>query len=185
MAEKHTTLEELARAEATALKQREQAKLDYIAGQERLCAEMPELFFALAKQIREGTRRFNGAAGIQRPVQYQESPAVTIRLLEPGAELHVSIARTPNECTLALRTMTRTGGSDSFLIEGFGTLGVPPTHERFSLRVDGIVRGREIAYRTTIDGQKVDSEIDELGDRLVMMIVTGQLARLWNTPPWA
>ena len=43
----------------------------------------------------------------------------------------------------------------------------------------------EIEYRATCNRQVIDTPIDEMGDRIVMVVVTGQLSRLWLKPPWA
>src|SRR5437762_3369618 len=73
--QKPMTLEDLARMEADALKKREQSKLDRVEGEKKIVVAMPERFFSLAKQLREGVRRFNTAAPIERPLQYNESAA--------------------------------------------------------------------------------------------------------------
>ncbi len=184
MAEKVTTLEELARAEAAAIKKREQAKVDYIDGQKRLVTELPEKFLALAAQAREGVKRFNNAAEIEHPVSYMESPSVTTRETTRG-DLWFEIKRKPNEVLVALRAMTRAGKPDAFIIEGNGTVGLAPMNDRFMLRIDAVIAGKETRYKIVCAKHRVDVPIEELGDRLVMVIVTSQLTRMWNTPPWA
>jgi hypothetical protein len=185
MADKVTTLEDLARMEAAAIKKRNQAKVDFLEGQKRLVTELPERFFAIAGQARDGVKRFNTAAAIEHPVQYMESPAITVREMSMHGDYFFEVKRKPNELMLALRPMTRAGKPDAFLIEGNGTVGLAPMNDRFQIRIDAIVAGKEIRYKTTVAGNKVDTPIDEFGDRLVMVIVTGQLTRFWNTPPWA
>lgn len=184
MPEKQPTLEELAQIEAAAHQRREQMRKDYEDGQVRLAKELPERFFVLAKQVREGVRRFNTAAPIQRPLVYEESAAVTVRDPNLNGDFNLTVKRAPNTITVALRQMARTGRGDYFLIEGQGVLGIPPFVDRFRLRCDAVVRGGETVYRVLVDGKPLDSPIDELGDRLVMVVVTGQLARLWNVAPW-
>jgi hypothetical protein len=186
MADKPQTLEDLARIEAAALKKRDQARLDYIEGQKRLITELPQRFFLLAQQVREGVKRFNNAAPIERPVSYIESPAVTTKdASNMAGDFWFEVKRKPNELLVALRSMTRAGKPDSYIIEGQGTVGLAPMNDRFALRVDALIVGKEIKYKTVCARYKLDSDIDELGDRLVMVIVTSQITRLWNNAPWA
>jgi len=186
MPDKLTTLEDLARAEAAALKKREQAKVDYLEGQKRLVAELPQRFFAIAAAVRDGVKRFNNAAEIERPVSYMESPAVTTRdSTNLAGDLYFEVKRKPNEILVALRPMTRAGKPDAYLIEGQGTVGLPPMNDRFALRIDAVIAGKETRYKITCAKQNVDTPIEELPDRIVMVIVTGQLTRFWTVPPWA
>ncbi|MSP61632.1 MAG: hypothetical protein EXR72_15120 [Myxococcales bacterium] len=183
MPEKQPTLEDLAKLEADSLKKREQARKDYMEGQTKLSAEVPERFFVLAKQIREGVRRFNGAAPIQRPVQYTESPAVTTRDSNLNGDFSLEVKRNPNQVVVSLRSM---GGSkaESFIIEAYGSVGVAPMVDRFRLRVDGIWKESGVLWRMACDKKALDITVDELGERIVMVIVTGQITRLWNVAPW-
>ncbi len=184
MADKVQTLEDLARIEAAAIKKRNQAKVDFLEGQKRLVTELPERFFAIAAQAREGVKRFNNAAEIEHPVHYMESPAITVREMNMTGDYFFEVKRKPNEVLLALRPMARAGKPDAYLIEGNGTIGLAPMNDRFQIRIDAIVAGKEIRYKVTVDGHKVDTPIDDFGDRLVMVIVTAQLTRFWNTAPW-
>jgi hypothetical protein len=185
MADKVQTLEELARIEANAVKKREQAKLDYIEGQKRLVTELPERFLKLAAAAREGVKRFNTAAEIERPVLYSETPAVTTRDTTGRSFLSFEVRRKPNEIVMSLREMTRAGAPDAFVIEGSGSVGVPPMNDKFGIRIDALIAGKETRWKIVCAHHKVDVPIDELGDRLVMVVVTSLLTRLWNTPPWA
>lgn len=183
MAEKQPTLEELAHMEADALKKRERARQDYADGQKKLAQDIPERFLALAKQAREGVHRFNSAAPIQRPVQYSESAAVTTRDPNLNGDFYFEIKRAPNQLGVSLRAM---GGSrsETFIIEGTGAVGVAPSVDRFKLRIDALYKNGELLWRMSCDKKALDITIDELGDRLVMVIVTGQITRLWNVAPW-
>lgn len=181
---KPMTLEDLARMEADALKRREQSKLDRVEGDKKIVTAMPERFFALAKQMREGVRRFNTAAQIERPLSYNESAAVTTREPNLNADFWCEVKRPPNEMTIALRNMARAGKPDGYIIEGQGTLGLAPMNDRFQIRIDGLYRQGQMIYRATCDHKALDVDIEELGDRFVMVIVTAQLTRLWNVAPW-
>ena len=190
MAVKPLTLEDLARAEAAALKQREQARIAYAEAQRRLVKEMPERFFALAKGIREGVQRFNEVAykesGPQgRMIKYEETVAVTTRDKNLGSDFVVEARRDPNRLTLALRSMWRPNRPDAFVIEGQGVLGIAPQQDAFAIRIDGIGKpDGDILYRATCNFHPIDTPLDELPERMVMVIVTGELSRLWNRPPW-
>jgi hypothetical protein len=164
--QKPQTLEDLARIEAEALKRREQAKIDRIEGDKKIVEIMPERFLTLARQIRDGVRRFNTAAAIERPLSYEESAAVTTRETNHNSDFWCTVRRAPNEATMALRNMSRAGKPDSYMIEGNGTIGLPPMNDRFLMRVDGAWKGGEMLYRITCDHKKLDTDIEELGDRL-------------------
>jgi hypothetical protein len=183
MAEKQPTLEELARTEAEALKRREQARQDYADGQKKIALEVPERFLTLAKQVREGVHRFNTAAPIERPVTYSESAAVTTRDPNTRGDFSFEVKRAPNQVVVALRQMTGTR-SEAFVIDGIGNVGMPPMVDRFRLRVDALYKEGGFKWRMSCEGRPLDITVDELGDRLVMVIVTAQIARLWNVAPW-
>ena len=190
MSDKPLTLEDLARAEASALKQREKARLAYAEAQVQLVKEMPDRYFAMARAIRDGVRRFNETAykesgPHQRLIQYEESVAVTTREPGLGGELHVEVRRAPNRVSLILRSMWRPNRPDSFIIEGSGVVGLAPSQEKIDLRVDGVCsKDGAISFRTTCNKHSVDTPIDEIPERIVMVVVTGELSRLWIRPPW-
>lgn len=189
MAEK-LTLEDLARAEAAALRERDRARLTYEEAQQKLTRELPERFFDLARGVREGVGRFNEAVRQENPprphaIHYEESVGVTTRSSNLSTDFNFSARRAPNWMQLFLRSMWRPGRSDALIIEGQGSVGVKPEEKRFNLRVDGIVNAQgEVHYRALCDGKSIDTPLEELADRIVMVVVTGQLSRLWIKPPW-
>lgn len=185
MADKPVSLEDLARAEAQALEAREVQKKAYLEGQKRLLQEVPQLFFRMALQLREGADRFNGAAKLQTLVKYQESAAVTTRETNPNADYVVELERQQNVLTMLIRNMGRVGRPDSLVIDAFGAVGIEPKRDRFNLRIEGQVKGGELNWRITCDYQPVDTPIDELPDRMVALIATGEMTRLWKIPPFA
>jgi hypothetical protein len=172
------TIEDLARAEALMLKQREQGHIDYMEGQKQLTTAVPERFFVLVKQLRDAVKRFNTAAPVERLVQYWESPAVTTHDPSFGnSDYTVEVKRKPNHASLSLRNMARGARPDAFLIEGEGEVGLTPM-------VDATWRDGAPNWRITSDFKKVDCPIDELADRLIIAIVTGEHTRLWGSAPW-
>ena len=190
MAEK-VTLEDLARAEAVSMKQREKARIAFAEAERKLAIEVPELFFSIAKGVREGVRRFNeitykesGPTG--KLIKYEESTAVTTRDPNIGTDFSFSLRRAPNDIHLVLRSMWRPNKPDAMLIEGAGNVGVKPVnHQRFLLRIDGLGKADgSIVYRSTCNFQVIDTPIDEIPERMVMVVVTGQVTRLWNKAPW-
>ena len=189
MAEK-LTLEDLARAEAAALRERDRAKLTYEDAQRQLALEMPQHFFALASGVRDGVNRFNAAVRQEeepRPlgVHYEESVGVTKRSSNLSTDFNFEVRRGPHGMQLFLRSMWRPGRSDALIIEGQGSVGVKPEEKRFRLRIDGLANAQgELSYRVLCDGRLVDTPLAELADRIVMVVVTGQLSRLWIKPPW-
>ena len=184
MANKQVTLEDLARAEATAAAERTAKRQAYHDGQRQLAADTPALFFTLAQRLREGVQRFNGAAKLERALLYSESTGVTMRDAGPNAELVVEVRRDPSFVTVALRSMWRMGKEDARVIEADGQLGVAPAVDRFSLRVQGIVKGSQLGWRVTTSGRPVDAPIEELPARIVATVATGELSRLWVRAPF-
>ena len=145
---------------------------------------MPERFFTMARQVREGVARFNGAARLQKVLNYMESPAVTTRDPNPARDFLVEIRRDPNHCLFAMRQLWRLGQDDALIIEGEGRVGREPNVQRFKLRIDGRVRDGQLGWRITSDGKEVDTPIDEIGERLVAVVATGELSRLWTSAPF-
>jgi hypothetical protein len=179
------SLEDLARAEAAQLAARETARTAYLEGQKRLMVEVPARFLTLARQLKDAVSRFNAAATLPRPVAYAESAAVTTRDPNPERDFTVEVRRDPHRVTLSLRSMNRMMGPPAFLIEGFGIVGVAPTSERFLLRVEGIPRDGAIGWRVSSDHRTVEVAIDQLADRLVGVIATGELERMFLSAPAA
>lgn len=190
MAEKPLTLEDLARGEAAELKKREQSRKAYTEAQKRLVTELPARFMELGRAVRDGVRRFNDTAykesgNLVRGVRYEESVAMTARDPNLGGEVYFRIARAPNSLTMTLRTMTRAGKCDAYVMDGRGSVGVPPTEQGFVIRIEALVRASgDITYRATCNGDKIDTPLEDMPDHLVALVVTGQLSRLWIVPPW-
>lgn len=186
----NVTLEDLARAEAASLRERDRARLTYEEAQQQLVRELPEHFFELARGVREGAKRFNEAVRQENPprphaVHYEESVGVTTRSSDLSTDFNFLVRRPPNGLQLFLRSMWRSGRSDALIIDGQGSVGVKPEEKRFQLRIDGQVNAQgELSYRSLCDGQLIDTPLDQLADRIVMVVVTGQLSRLWIKPPW-
>ena len=72
----------------------------------------------------------------------------------------------------------------AIIIEGEGSVGPQPKQERFKLRIDGLYKGDELRWRIMSDGQEIDTPIDELPERLVAVVATGELSRLWKMAPF-
>lgn len=184
MADKPLTLEELARAEAAENDRRARLKKLHAENQERLRTEAPKRFYTLAKQVRDGVARFNGAAKLERVIEYTETAALTTRSVSPGEDLHLEVKREGNRFTLALHSMWRLRLPDALVIAGEGSVGVEPQTERFRLRIEGVFHEQELRWRITSDGHEVDTPIDEIADRLVSVVATGEIARLWTVAPF-
>jgi hypothetical protein len=184
MADKVPTLEDLARAEAQQVAQREALKKLYHQQQAQLLVEFPPRFFTLARQVREGVARFNGAAKLERDLVYSETPSVTVRDPNPSADFIVGVKRDPNHFSLALRQMRRLRLPDALIVEGEGQVGHAPSVIRFKLRIDGLYKKDVLRWRIMSDGKEVDTSIDELADRLVAVVATGELTRLWTMAPF-
>ena len=184
MSEKQVTLEDLARAEAVADEQRIAKKKAYLEGQKKLQTLMPERFYTFARQLKDGVTRFNGAAKLERILQYTETTGVTIHDPNPHGDLVVEVRRDPNSISVALRELWRLHADDAYSIEAEGVLGRPPDVDRLQLRIQGVFQGEELRWRITSEGKQVDTPIDELPDRIVAAVATGELARLWTAAPF-
>ena len=184
MAEKGPTLEDLARAEAEQIQKRDEQRKKYLEHQEKLLKDLPARFFQLARQVREGVQRFNGAAKLEKMLAYTETAAVTVRDPNPAADFVVEVKRDPNWFYLALRQMRRLQLPDAFAIEGEGSTGPEGRKERFRVRIDGQYREDVLVWRITSDYKPVDTPIDEIAERLVAVVATGELSRLWQSAPF-
>ena len=134
--------------------------------------------------INRGVKRYNGAAQLKQLLTYKESPAVTTREKNPNRDFVVWVERGANKLTLVMRNMGRVGKPDALIIEGVGVAGKPPDQDRFPLRIEGVVRDGEIGWRATCDYKEIDTGVDDLPDRLIAVIATGELTRLWTTAPF-
>lgn len=178
------TLEDIARAEALDVQRREEQKKAYLDGQVKILAAVPERFLTMAKQVRDGVNRFNGAAKLPRALSYTETAAVTTRDPNPAADFLVEVRRDPNVAILALRQMRRLRLPDALIIDGEGRVGVEGKQERFHVRIDGLWKDKQLVWRIMSEGKQVDTPIDELPERLVAVVATGEISRLWVTAPF-
>jgi hypothetical protein len=121
--------------------------------------------------------RWNKAAVLPRTMYYAPSAAVSRRSLDPNHDLVVEVRRDPAHLVLALRRMNRTGRPDALMIEGAGAVGVHEKRERFDVRLEPLPT-EKTSWRLTISGQKFDGVVDELPERLVAAIGTGELKHL-------
>ncbi len=174
MADKRDTLEELARREADALKEREETRVRARLSAERLAREVPERFFTLARELREAVHRFNGAADPQLRLSWRESAALAARDPNLNADFNLSFGRTGVEVVVSLNAMSRSGRPDAYLIEASAKL----RDDSFLLRGEGFVDGKEVGYRISIDFKRMPWPIDELADRLVKAVVKNDRAPL-------
>jgi hypothetical protein len=176
-------LEELARFEARALAEHEAKRRAWAAAQERFVAEVPERFHALAKELRRSVERWNRAAQVPRPARYEESAAVTSGERAPWADLHLEVRRDPSRLSLALREMQRHGRPPALIIDGTLATGYAPDGERTSLRIEPFDDHGRTAWRVGAGGARLDVAIDELPERLVAAVVTGDARRLRGIEP--
>ncbi len=178
MAEKHESLEEVARREATRERELAEAREEYLKGGERLAKEMPPAFFELCGLVREAVRRFNSAADPQKRLTWRESAALAAREANLNADFNCSFGRGTDEVTLALNAMSRSGKPDVYLIEGYGTLG--PDRDRFLMRVEGYLQKGKVLLRITIDFKRLECTLEELAERLVMAAVKSDYQTLFR-----
>jgi hypothetical protein len=178
MAEKRESLEELARREAQEEQRLAEARAEYAQSAERLAREMPPAFFELCGLVREAVRRFNAAADPQKRLSWRESPALAAREANLNADFNCTFGRGLDEITLALNAMGRSGKPDVYIVEGYGQLG--PAHDRFMLRVEGMLQKGKLVPRITVDFKRLDVTLEDLADRLVRAAVKSDYATLFK-----
>lgn len=184
MAEKQVTLEDLARAEAAMQEQRAAQKRAYAEGQKKLQTLTPERFHQMARQLKEGVTRYNGAARLERDLAYSETTSVTIKDANRAADYVCEVRRDPDWIRVALRTLWRLHADDAFIIEVEGLLGRAPDTDPVKLRIQGVWKDGEASWRITNEGARLDTPIDELPDRIVAAVATSEVTRLWTTAPF-
>jgi hypothetical protein len=178
MPEKRESLEDLARREAAAEREREEAQKEYLKSAERLAKEMPEAFFELAGMLREAVRRFNSAADPPKRLTWRESAALAAREPNLNADFNLDFSREGNEATVALNAMGRSGKPDVYIIEGFGQVG--PRHDRFMMRVEGYLKKNKVEHRITVDFHRLECNLEELAERLVRAVIQGDYQVLFK-----
>lgn len=176
MAEKRETLEDVARREAEAERERAAAREEYRQSGERLAKEMPQAFFTLAGQLREAVRRFNSAADPNLRLTWRESPALAARDANLNADFSLSFGRGNAEVSVALNAMSRSGKPDVYLVEASGQIGP----DRFLLRVEGWIKKGKLEPRITVDFKRIECTLEELAERLVMAAVKGDRQQLFR-----
>src|SRR5947208_13885105 len=105
MPEKRETLEDVARREAEAERERAEAREEYLKSAERLATEIPESFFEYCGMVREAVRRFNSAADPALRLTWQESAALAARQPNLHADFSLTFGRQLNEVTVARDAM--------------------------------------------------------------------------------
>jgi hypothetical protein len=168
MAEKRETIEDMGTAEAKYEEQLRQSRALHVANSGKVAEEVPKRFFELAGMVREAVRRFNTATDPGRRLTWRESPALAARDEKLSGDFNCEFGRDGFSISVALNAMSRSGKPDVFIVEGSGQL----NQERFLLRVEGFVdKTGKIAYRTTVDFQRIDVTFEELAERLVKALV--------------
>ncbi len=176
MAEKRESLEEIARREADAERERAEARAEYAKSGERLAKEMPAAFFEFCGMLREQVRRFNSAADPQKRLLWRESAALAARDANLNADFNCAFGRGSDEVTVTLNALSRSGKPDVYLIEGFGTLGAD--RDRFLLRVEGYLQKGKVLHRVTVDFKRLEVTLEDLAERLVRATVKSEYQSL-------
>ncbi|HXU71047.1 MAG TPA: hypothetical protein VN947_17050 [Polyangia bacterium] len=178
MGDKRESLEDVARREASHERELAEARAEYAKSAEKLAKEMPVAFFDFCGMLREGVRRFNSAADPQKRLTWRETAALAAREENLNADFHCAFGRNNDEVTVALNVMSRAGKPDVYLIEGSGKLG--PAADRFLLRVEGYVQKGKTLMRITVDFKRLECDLEELAERLVLAAVKGDYQTLFR-----
>lgn len=175
MGEKRETLEQLARREADAEREREARRQQLLANAERLAKEVPQRFFQLVDELRAALERFNGAADPSRRISWRESAALAARdTSNLNADFNCALERPGAEVVLVLQSLGRAGKPDAYLMQASGRL----RDDGFLLRVEGFVPKKDVEYRVSVNFRRTPYGIDELAERLVRAVVTTQVNEL-------
>jgi len=166
------TIEDIARSEAEAEKDRVKRQDDYLKGAERLAKEVPARFFTLATELRDQVRRFNEAADPQKRLTWRESAALATRDANLSGDFHCGFSRLGVDINLTLTEMSRSGANrpNVYLIDATGQL----RDTSFILRIEGAPESTDnkTGYRLWLDLRRLTYPIDELAERLVRAAVT-------------
>src|ERR1700759_5210098 len=120
MGEKRETIEDVARREADAERERSQARAEQLQFATKVAKEGPQRFFGLCGLLRENVRRFNSAADPQKRLVWRESVALAARDSNLNGDFNCTFSRPGGELTVALNAMGRSGKPDVYIIEGAG-----------------------------------------------------------------
>ena len=180
MGEKRETIEDVARREADAERERAAAMNERIELSGKVAKEMPERFFELCGLLRENVRRFNSAADPQKRLVWRESVALAARDSNLNGDFNCTFGRVGGELTVALNAMGRSGKPDVYIIEGTGQLGVGEKMTRFMLRIEGYAKDGKVQLRMTIDFKRLECTLEELSERLVLAILKSDFNQLYR-----
>lgn len=175
-------LEDLARQENERAQRRRTAHADFAQRGERLLTDVPPRFFELCAGLRAAVGVFNSTLDggeFTVPLRYEESPGVTLR--EPNSDdLRVTVARRGGRFELLMRYMQRAGKPPVPIIEGYGAFG-QSLDERVMVRIEGWVEGGQTVYWYRVDFRKMEIDLKELPERIVMAVVQIDPAALYRS----
>ena len=163
------TVAEYAQREVAEAADRERKKTVYWENQQRVAAELPGRFFALARQIRTEVDTFNGVVTPGNRLSMNESIGLAAHAEAGRAELNLSFGRRRVEAWVGLSELMRLGRAPTaFIIEAHVKLSLTKVRVRSEAlpTPDGGIR-----YRVTVDGREAPFGIDELAQRLVLAVV--------------
>ncbi|MEO6952450.1 MAG: hypothetical protein ABI321_11600 [Polyangia bacterium] len=169
-----------AKREMAEAAERARTKQVYWENQKRVAAELPERFYALARQIRAHVDTFNGIVEPGNRVTLNESVGLAARAEVGRADLNLSLSRKKQEAWVGLSELMRLGHAPTaFLIEAQVKLSLTTIR----VRAEGLpTKEGTIRYRVTTDGKEAPFGIDELAERIVLAVVKDDPAMLNAAP---
>lgn len=169
-----------ARRELAEAAERDRKKQVYWENQKRVASELPERFYALARQIRSHVDTFNGIVEPGNRITLSESVGLAAHAEVGRADLNLTLSRKKQEAWVGLSELMRLGRAPTaFIIEAQVKL------SRTSVRVrsEGLTtKEGAIRYRVTTDGKEAPFGIDELAERIVLAVVKDDPALLNAAP---
>jgi hypothetical protein len=174
MAKRSETVEDVAKHETALEHERAERREDYRLGNERLVKDVPARFLKLARDLREVVRRFNVASEPERRLEWRESAALAVGSTDPNADLNLSFWRKNVETDVRLVVMNRPIGPDAYLIEATGRIKDKP----FAVRIEGGYTSGKLEWRITIDFKRVDLDIDDVAEWLVLAVLKEELPKV-------
>lgn len=181
---------ELARFEQEQAVRVRTAREDFAQRAALLQKDVPALYFRMTRGLRDAVLRYNQNMGEAREllgsVSYSDTAGVALGEVHPGSEYLATVQRRSDRFDLCLRHMTSNRGYDVPIIEGIAEVG-RGVRERVLMRIEGWVEKGQTIFWVSLDLHRVNIDVAELPDRILMAVVRGETSYLVRdlspTPP--
>lgn len=183
-----TRLLNIAHTETASARHLAQLDADFAQRHVVLRDAVPAKFLELVDAVRNSVREFNrhlvDAPGHPLPrLQWYETPNISLRDPVTGDGMRIRVQRQNSYFDLLLRMVQRAGKEDIPIIEGYGSLGREVIRTETLMRVEGFVDKGVARFRLTQDFKRVDIDLAEIPDRIVMAVASHDYTLLTRAYP--